>query len=157
MFSKDVWTAKCMLHSFSISIFWHWIIMATSSTFKETSTLTSLFLMDIIMDYVLSCYSANTYGLEKVVRVIYVTHKDVWTTTKLPYQCVLTLQKSKCHGTRTFINLDKFPLMRRLFFMVECIFHQTLARSWCRYIIISKSMMLFSHWSTCIVVITLKT
>ena len=83
--SKDVWRTKRMLWSFSIIMFWHGIILATLTTWKETSTLTSLFLMDIIMDYVLSCCSANTYGLEKVVRVIYVPHKDVWTMAMPPY------------------------------------------------------------------------
>ena len=131
--------------------------MATSSTFKETSTLTSLFLMDIIMDYVLSCCSPNTYGLKKVVCVIYVPHKDVWTMPKPPYRCLRTSGRLTDKGRRLSIHSNKFPLFRLLYFTVDCTFPRTLARSRRKYTIISESMMLFSPWITCIVVITLKT
>ena len=87
VFSKDLWMTKCLLHSFSIDMFW-----------QEISTMSSLFSMDITIDYLLSFCSLNTYELKKVVRVIYVPHKEVWTMAKPPYQCLWTSCSSNCHG-----------------------------------------------------------
>ena len=94
---KNVVTTKCMAAQLQYQYFltsYNHRTMASSSTFKENSMSSSRFLINSVMIYLLSFCSVNMYRLQDIVHVLYVPHKDVWTTKcmviQLQYQYFLT-------------------------------------------------------------------